>query len=89
VTAGEASGSEAYVVAHVHDALATDGRVAELGIEVTRTGSTLVLLGRVASTAQREAATVVAAEHAPGFEIRNELEVVDHDTAPAPPERLR
>jgi osmotically-inducible protein OsmY len=89
VTAGgEHPTPEAYVVAHVREALATDGRVAELGIDVTAAGSTLVLLGRVASTGQRDEAAVVAAERAPGYEIRNELEVVDDSAPPAPAERL-
>lgn len=78
-----------YLVAHVREALASDGRVGELGIDVERTGDALVLLGRVASAGQREAAAVVAAEQAPGLRICNELEVVDAVAPPSPPEQLR
>ncbi len=84
----EGTAPDAYVVAHVREALATDHRVAELGIDVTASGGTLVLLGRVSSAKQREEAGVVAAELAPGFEVRNELEVVDATAPPNAPEVL-
>src|SRR3546814_13127243 len=81
---------DAYVIAHVREALATDERVAELGIELTIASSTLVLNGRVASTAQRDAATAVATEllaaQPPDLEVRNDLEVVDADAGPPGPE---
>ncbi|MET0727890.1 MAG: BON domain-containing protein [Acidimicrobiales bacterium] len=80
---------EPYVLAHVHDALASDPRVVELGIDVVAAGGTLVLMGRVATAALREAAAQVAAEHAPGFEIRNDLELLDAVSPPAAPEQLR
>ncbi|HEY9556761.1 MAG TPA: hypothetical protein VIR58_08500 [Acidimicrobiales bacterium] len=83
---------DAYVIAHVREALATDERVAELGIELTIASSTLVLNGRVASTAQRDAATAVATEllaaQLPDLEVRNDLEVVDADAGPAGPEHV-
>ena len=79
---------DAYVVAHVREALASDGRVAELGLDVTVSGDTVVLLGRVSSAAQRDDAAAIAAERAPGYAVRNELEVVDASAPPAPPERL-
>jgi osmotically-inducible protein OsmY len=86
---GTGATADAYVVAHVREALAADGRVAELGIDVERTGDALVLLGRVASAGRREAAAVVAAEQAPGFRIVNELDVVEAVAPPGPPEQLR
>lgn len=79
---------EPYVVAHVREALATDARVSELGLEVTVAGRTLVLTGRVGSEQLRAAAAEVAAAHAPDLEVRNDLEVVDVDARPASPERL-
>lgn len=78
-----------YVLAHVRDALATDPRVSELGVELMIAQGTLVLTGRVASDALRTAAAEVAQEQAPGFEIRNELDVVDSAARPADPEQLR
>jgi len=78
-----------YVIAHVHEALATDPRVLEQGIEMTVAGTTLVLTGRVGSAARRDAAGEVAREHAPGFDIRNDLEVVDVTSPPAAPEHLQ
>ncbi len=78
-----------YVLAHVRDALATDPRVSELGVELTIAQGTLVLTGRVASEALRAAAGQVASEQAPDFEIRNDLDVVDPGSRPADPEPLR
>jgi osmotically-inducible protein OsmY len=78
-----------YVIAHVRDGLATDPRVVELGIDVEVANGSLVLLGRVGSSELRDAAAEVAAELAPGYAIRNELEVVDLTSPPAAPEQLR
>ncbi len=80
-----------YVLAHVREGLACDGRVTELGIEVEVVDSrrTVVLMGRVATEALREAAAEVAAERAPGWEIRNDLEVLDLQGPPTTPEKLR
>jgi osmotically-inducible protein OsmY len=78
----------AYVIAHVREALATDARVAELGIELTIAAGTLVLTGRVGSEELRAAAADVAAAHADGLEVRNDLDVVEGDAPPAAPEVL-
>lgn len=80
--------SGSYAVAHVREAFASDPRVAALGLEVVTAGGVLVLLGRVESEGQREGAAEVAAEAAPGYEIRNDLEVLDASAPPGPPERL-
>lgn len=77
-----------YVVAHVHEALTTDPRVMDQGIEVVAAGDTVVLMGRVFSQAQADAAGDVARDHAPSHRIRNDVEVLDQPTPPAPPERL-
>lgn len=79
---------EPYVVAHVREALATDPRVAALGLEVVATSGVLVLLGRVGTEQQRAGAGEVAVDAAPGYAIRNDLEVVDVSAPPAPPEHL-
>lgn len=78
-----------YVVAHVHEALATDPRVLDQGIEVVAAGGTVVLMGRVFSQRQHDAASEVAQEQAPGFGIRNDLEVLDQPSPPGPVEHLR
>lgn len=77
-----------YVVAHVHEALATDPRVLDQGIEVVAAAGTVVLMGRVFSQRQHDAAAEVAAEQAPGFAIRNDLEVLDQPSSPGPVEHL-
>jgi osmotically-inducible protein OsmY len=73
----------AYLVQHIQDALAADGRARELGVDVTVAGDRLVLTGTVTTTALREAIAVVAAEvaaeHAPGHRVVNELSVVSTD----------
>jgi osmotically-inducible protein OsmY len=72
-----------YLVGHIQDALATDGRARELGVDVTVAGGRVVLNGTVATEAQREAigevAGEVVAEHAGGHEVVNELTVMSHD----------
>ena len=76
-----------YVVAHVQQALAGDGGVAELGIGVAVAGGRLFLTGTVASAHQRDRAGEVAAEHAGPLDVCNDLEVIEMRTPPAP-ERL-
>jgi osmotically-inducible protein OsmY len=68
-------GSPEYLAQHIRDALATDPRVLELGLEVAVVGRTVVLRGSVATAAQRDAAVEVARELAPGAEILNDVEV--------------
>jgi osmotically-inducible protein OsmY len=79
---------EPYAIAHVRDALASDPRVAALGLEVLAANGVLVLLGRVDTEGQREGAGEVAHAAASGYEIRNDLEVIDASAPPAPPEHL-
>ena len=72
-----------YLLAHIQEALATDSRARELGVDVTVAGTHVVLNGTVATEAQRaaiaEVAAEVVAEHAPGHEVVNELSVMSHD----------
>ncbi|MFP3901034.1 MAG: BON domain-containing protein [Acidimicrobiia bacterium] len=76
---GPASQPADYVVRHIQDALATDPRALELGVEVTLARDRLVLSGTVATEAQRRAIAEVVAEVMPGREIVNQLAVVPHD----------
>ena len=73
----------AYLVQHIQDALAADGRARELGVDVVVAGDRVVLTGTVTTAAQRAAIAVVAAEvtaeHAPGHRVVNELSVVSTD----------
>jgi osmotically-inducible protein OsmY len=68
-----------YVIRHIQDALASDPRALELGVEVTVSGDRLVLSGTVATAAQRLAIADVVAEVASTHEIVNELAVMAHD----------
>lgn len=77
-----------YVVAHIHETLTTDPRVMEQGIEVVAAGDTVVLMGRVFSRAQADAAGDVARACAPSYRVRNDLEVLDQPSPPGPAERL-
>lgn len=76
-----------YVVAHVQEALATDTRVAELGIGVSVAGGRLFLTGTVSSDEQRDRAGDLAVEVAGDLEVCNDLEVAQLG-GPGVPERL-
>ena len=82
------SEAPAYVVAHVHEALADDADVADPGIEVTVVGDRLFLTGTVMSETQRDAATAITQRVAPEFEICNDLEVMSNDPKHGEAERL-
>lgn len=65
-----------YVCEHVRVALATDGRVSAMGIDIRVVGDSIVLDGDVSSPAQRRAVGEVAAAVVPaGVRIVNEVEV--------------
>lgn len=49
-----------HVVMHVRDALASDGRVGELGLDVELDGGVVVVRGAI-STSQRQAAVLLVA----------------------------
>lgn len=66
-----------YLAQHLHEALASDPRVNELGIEVEIEGETVVLRGTLTSPEQREAVTRVARDVAPDHQVRNETTVKD------------
>jgi len=69
---------DAYVEAHIQDALAQDERVGELGVEVTLTPAGVFLTGEVASPERREAITEVVVEMLPDREVHNQTEVMEY-----------
>jgi hypothetical protein len=66
-----------YLVAEVQQRLATDPRVAELGLDVAVTDRTITVRGRLGGADCRAQVDTVIAEAAPGYEIRNEVECVE------------
>ena len=78
---------DAYVVAHVREALASDPRTNELHVEVTLAGNRIFLTGEVASDESRRAVAEVVEELAPDREVRNETSVPPL-AAPEEPEEL-
>lgn len=61
-----------YLEAHVAEALATDGRVSALGIEVSIRGRDVFLSGEVGSSERKEAVGDVVAELLPGYAVHND-----------------
>jgi hypothetical protein len=68
---------EDYAVQRLREALATDDRVAEMGVQVRVVAGKVFLTGRVATTERHEAVGVVAAEVLPDYEIHNETDVIE------------
>jgi osmotically-inducible protein OsmY len=68
-----------YLVHHIQDALATDPRARELGVDVQVTGERVVLTGTAATPAQRAAIAEVVEELAGGYEVVNEMAVLSAD----------
>ena len=66
---------KSYVVAHVREALARDGRVNELNVDVTVAGRRVFLTGEVATEERRRAISEVVGELLPDYEVHNETSV--------------
>jgi osmotically-inducible protein OsmY len=64
-----------YVVARMHEALAKDGRVNELEIDITLAGRKVFLTGEVTTAARKDAISAVAKDCLPDYEIVNEVNV--------------
>lgn len=64
--------SEEYTEAHVAEALATDARVATLGIEVDIRGRDVFLSGDVGTPERHAAVAEVVAEMLPGYTVHND-----------------
>jgi hypothetical protein len=74
---------EDYARQRLRDALATDTRVAELGVQVRTVAGKVFLTGQVPTEERRRRAVgVVAAEILPEFEVHNETVVTPVADAP-------
>ncbi|HTJ75268.1 MAG TPA: BON domain-containing protein [Acidimicrobiales bacterium] len=73
---------EDYARQRLRDALATDTRVAELGVQVRTVAGKVFLTGQVPTEERRQAVGVVAAEILPEFEVHNETVVTPVADAP-------
>jgi hypothetical protein len=68
---------EDYAIQRLRDALATDARVGEMGLEVRMVAGKVFLTGQVATAERRRAVGTVAAEVLPDYEIHNETDVIE------------
>lgn len=66
-----------YVVGRIQQALATDARTGELELDVRVAGGRIYLTGTVATLERRAACEEVVREVAGGYEVMNELSVMD------------
>jgi osmotically-inducible protein OsmY len=66
-----------YAAARLHEALAKDPRIAELGIRVTVRPGEVFLRGEVLTEERRDRIAAVVAELAPDLTIHNDVRVVD------------
>ena len=71
-----------YLAGHLHESLLTDARVGEQDLEVHVDDRTVHVSGSVATAARREAVEAVIAEQAPGWRIRNDVQVVPTSDPP-------
>jgi osmotically-inducible protein OsmY len=78
---------KAYLVAHVREALARDGRTNELHVDVTVAGRRVFLTGEVASEERRQAVRDVVSELLPDHDVHNET-TVPQLAEPEAPEKL-
>ena len=67
---------ERYLAAHLHEALLADPRVGEQDLEVQLVGGGVRVSGTVATPERRDAIVAVIEEHAPGSEIRLDVDIV-------------
>ena len=67
---------EDYAIQRLRDALATDERVGEMGVQVRVAAGKVFLTGQVATAERHDAVGVVAAEVLPDYEIHNETDVI-------------
>ena len=68
---------EDYAIQRLRDALATDARVAEMGVEVRVVAGKVFLTGQVATAERHDAVGVVATEVLPDYEVHNETVVTE------------
>jgi hypothetical protein len=73
---------ERYLPEHLHEALLADARVGEQNLQVHADGHCIHVRGTVATASRRDAVVAVVAELAPGWEICNEVELLDVTASP-------
>jgi osmotically-inducible protein OsmY len=73
---------EDYAVQRLRDALATDERVAEMGLDVQVSAGKVFLTGQVATAERQQAVGTVAAEVLPDYEVHNQTSVIPVGDAP-------
>jgi osmotically-inducible protein OsmY len=71
------SDDPAYVAAHVHEAVTTDGRTGAQDVQATVVAGRVVLSGTCATAERKAAITEVARGAASGLEVVNEVEVLN------------
>lgn len=67
-----------YRAARLQEALATDERVAELGLEVAVRDDDAYISGNVSTQERRDAVSEIAREQLPGLRIHNQITVTGH-----------
>ena len=73
---------EDYAIERLRDALATDERVAEMGVQVRIAAGKVFLTGQLPTEERRRAVGVVAGEILPEYEVHNETVVTELGEAP-------
>jgi hypothetical protein len=71
------SAEERYLPEHLHEALLADQRVGEQDLQVAAEEHCIHVTGMVSTPARRDAIVTVIAELAPGWEICNDVELMD------------
>jgi len=71
------SAEERYLPEHLHEALLADQRVGEQDLQVGAEEHCIHVTGTVSTPARRDAIVTVIAELAPGWEICNDVELMD------------
>ena len=66
---------EDYAIQRLRDALVTDQRVAEMGVQVRMVAGKVFLTGQVATPERQQAVGAVATEVLPEYEVHNETGV--------------
>jgi hypothetical protein len=81
-----------HVMLHVRDALATDGRVGELGLDVTHEEDVIVVRGAVSNPARKDALTSLVREVLDHYQcalsVRDETEIPAVGAPDREPEQL-
>jgi len=81
-----------HVLLHVRDVLATDGRVGELGLDVTSEADVVVVRGAVSNAARKDALVALVREVLDQYEcalsVRDETEIPAVGAPDREPEQL-